>query len=135
MANRTARVFGFVVALVWLTACGGGEAESNPNADACKQFVVASDRLVDLDYSGKGAMSDAAYTSALKDAFNQLDTVALKATGDVKVRLEELVRLVPEGGRIIMVGAKYNDQLARIKRACAVEGVDITPRDAAELFR
>ena len=92
----------------------------NPNVAACAAAAQAS--ITNGDEISGGNDTAAQYAAARA----QFDTAGLKATADVKVRIESLVTNWPDFASIAVFGNvdAYNQALNDIARACQAENID-----------
>lgn len=123
-----------VIAVLLLTGCASAEPSptteppKSENPASCRAFNAATDdiklAIVYGPVNNDGKIDQAAFDTA----FDKIDTAALKADGDVKSRLSELVaQFADSPGDIWIDGTEYFAALEDIQRACEVSGTKISP--------
>jgi hypothetical protein len=102
-------------------------AEPTPTFDNGGANGVACRAFYDEFASGIGSMDGDSTIDDWSAISNQIDTIALKAEGDVKDRMLALVDAWPDMAEIFIFGEfeDFNGDIAAVERACDAAGENI----------
>lgn len=118
-----------LAALVLLAGCASATPEPTPSPVVREANDVACTDFAQETISLLNAVARGGNAEDWDEGLDALDSIALKAEGDVKERMLTFISDVPSIGDVYVYEEArelVNDQINSVKRACSADGYDRT---------